>query len=121
MEGRFSEMEIYYGEDRAILESVCFFRKGCRMVPCHAYIAKGEDLADEPIPDIPCALILTGGFSKGLGQWKKSYYLSSERNGSYGSYEFMPGHFPIPYFLGGQAEKYYDPRRRCGGIMPCRL
>ena len=32
-----------------------------------------------------------------------------------------PGHFPVPYFLGGQAQKYYDPRRRCGGIMPCRL
>lgn len=57
MEGRFPEMEIYYGEDRAILESVCFFRKGCRMAPCHAYIVKGEELADALIPDMPCALI----------------------------------------------------------------
>ena len=50
-------MEIYYGEDRAILESVCFFQERIAgLVPCHAYIAKGEDLADEPIPDIPCVL-----------------------------------------------------------------
>lgn len=70
MEGRFLEMEIYYGEDRAILESVCFFRKGCRMAPYHAYIVKGEELADALIPDMPCALILTGDIPKGWDNGK---------------------------------------------------
>lgn len=60
MEGRFSEMQFYGGEDSPLLEGVCFFQKGCKMTSRYAYIVRAAQLEGQPVPDIPCALIAAG-------------------------------------------------------------
>lgn len=72
MEGRFPEMEFYRGEDNPRLEGVCFFRKNCTLASHYVYLARAEQLEDQTIPDISCAMILTGNIPKGWDNGKNS-------------------------------------------------
>ncbi|MGI6011462.1 MAG: PucR family transcriptional regulator [Ruminococcus sp.] len=54
------EVKLYIGEDRQLLEGLCFYRPCVEMVSHLAYIVREEDLAMTSVPKNHCSLIVLG-------------------------------------------------------------
>ena len=45
------DVQLYAGEDKRILEGICFYQPGMEMVPQYAYIARAEELKEIVVPE----------------------------------------------------------------------